>query len=96
MWMTGGKISSAAVCDHGCGVAGETGLVSMDWNFQLVEHLDWHWREQLVQETDGLGAALAAPGTARTSPAALPAPTRSAATRCFPLCYLPRVFRPLG
>jgi hypothetical protein len=30
-------------------------MTDVDWNFQLVQQLDWHWREQL-RHFDGKGA----------------------------------------
>jgi hypothetical protein len=29
-------------------------MAEVDWNFQLAEQLDWHWREQLRPRLDGL------------------------------------------
>ena len=29
-------------------------MTDVDWNFQLVQQLDWHWREQLRPRLDGL------------------------------------------
>ena len=29
-------------------------MADVDWNFQLAEQLDWHWREQLRPRLDGL------------------------------------------
>jgi hypothetical protein len=29
-------------------------VADVDWNFQLAEQLDWHWREQLRPRLDGL------------------------------------------
>ena len=29
-------------------------MTDVDWNFQLAEQLDWHWREQLRPRLDGL------------------------------------------
>jgi hypothetical protein len=30
------------------------GMTDVDWNFQLAEQLDWHWREQLRPRLDGM------------------------------------------
>src|SRR3984957_20469552 len=30
------------------------GMTEVDWNFQLAEQLDWHWREQLRPRLDGM------------------------------------------
>ncbi len=30
------------------------GMTDIDWNFQLAEQLDWHWREQLRPRLDGM------------------------------------------
>ena len=29
-------------------------MTDVDWNFQLAEQLDWHWREQLRPRLDGM------------------------------------------
>ena len=29
-------------------------MADIDWNFQLAEQLDWHWREQLRPRLDGM------------------------------------------
>src|SRR2546429_8733021 len=29
-------------------------MTDVDWNFQLAEQLDWHWREQLRPRLSGL------------------------------------------
>jgi hypothetical protein len=29
-------------------------MADVDWNFQLAEQLDWHWREQLRPRLDGM------------------------------------------
>jgi len=29
-------------------------MTEVDWNFQLAEQLDWHWREQLRPRLNGL------------------------------------------
>jgi hypothetical protein len=29
-------------------------MTDVDWNFQLVQQLDWHWREQLRPRLNGL------------------------------------------
>src|SRR6266581_7751942 len=29
-------------------------MTDVDWNFQLVQQLDWHWREQLQPRLNGL------------------------------------------
>ena len=31
-------------------------MADVDWNCQLAEQLDWHWRAQLRPRLDGLGA----------------------------------------
>jgi hypothetical protein len=28
-------------------------MVDVDWNLQLAEQLDWHWRENLRPRLDG-------------------------------------------
>jgi hypothetical protein len=29
-------------------------MTDVDWNFQLAQQLDWHWREQLRPRLNGL------------------------------------------
>ena len=29
-------------------------MSDLDWNFQLAEQLDWHWREQLRPRLNGM------------------------------------------
>ncbi len=33
-------------------------MTDVDWNFQLAEQLDWHWREQLRPRLDGMTDAV--------------------------------------
>ena len=32
----------------------DTGVVKIDWTYQLTEQLDWHWRSQLRRRYEGL------------------------------------------